>query len=58
MIYVIRHLHQIWPDFDQGANSTDLSSVKFTIPNKVIFEILIMSMNNIKKIIAQKTPHF
>ena len=51
MIYVIRHLHHIWPDFDEGSNSnttTDLSSVKFTIPNKVIIlGILIMSLNNI-----------
>ena len=50
MIYVIRHLHHIWPDFDEGSNSnnTDLSSVKFTIPNKVIIlGILIMTLNNI-----------
>ena len=50
MIYVIRHLHHIWPDFDEETNSntTDLSSVKFTIPNKVItVGILIMSLNNI-----------
>ena len=54
MIYVIRHLHHIWPDFDEGTNSnttTDLSSVKFTIPNKVIIlGILIMSLNNIDKL--------
>ena len=53
MIYVIRHLHHIWPDFDEETNSntTDLSSVKFTIPNKVItVGILIMSLNNINKL--------
>ena len=58
MIYVIRHLHHIWPDFDEGSNSnnTDLSSVKFTIPNKVIIlGILIMSLNNT---INKNYPYF